>query len=152
MDIRILLFTSPLFFLTGTTVFNRKVRMPFRNFSLILDNIPHSTNRTDNMNSEPVVNLLPQIANIYIYNIGIPKIIIIPHIIQKLLPCQRNIPIAQQIFQQLIFLLRQRKLNLTVICAVARTQGCSGKNSAQKLSLGRWSFHRPGGIKCSTTR
>ena len=31
-------------------------------------------------------------------------------------------------------------------------QGCSGKNSAQKLSLGRWSFHRPGGIKCSTTR
>ena len=32
------------------------------------------------------------------------------------------------------------------------TTGCSGKNSAQKSSLGRWSLHRPGGSKRSTTR
>ena len=37
-------------------------------------------------------------------------------------------------------------------CPNPQPQGCSGKNSAQKSSLGRWSFHRPGGNTCSTTR
>ena len=51
-----------------------------------------------------VINLCPQITDVYIHNICIPYIIIAPNLLQDLITCQDIALIAQQIFQKRIFL------------------------------------------------